>query len=63
MVLELRERIADGSYTVDPGLVAEAMLVRIRREPASAVLVTPQSLDGEAVGAQQRDAAAGFDLA
>ena len=63
MVRELRESIADGSYTVDPGLVAEAMLVRMRREPASAVLVPPQSLDGDAVRAQQRDAAAGFDLA
>ena len=63
MVRELRESITNGSYLVDPTLVAEAMLVRMRREPASAVLVPPQALDGEAVGAQQRDAAAGFDLA
>jgi anti-sigma-28 factor FlgM len=63
MVRELRESITDGSYTVDPSLVAEAMLVRMRREPASVVLVPPQSLDGDTVGAQQRDAAAGLDLA
>ena len=63
MVRELSESIADGSYTVDPGLVAEAMLIRMRREPASAVLVPPQSLDADTVRAQQRDAAAGFDLA
>ncbi len=63
MVRELRESITDGSYMVDPTLVAEAMLVRMRRDPASAVLVPAQSVDGEAVGAQQRGATAGFDLA
>jgi hypothetical protein len=63
MVRELRERITDGSYTVDPSLVAEAMLVRMHREPASVVLVSPQSLDGDAVRVQQRDAAAGLDFA
>jgi len=63
MVRELSESIADGSYTVDPGLVAEAMLIRMRREPASAVLVPPESLDTDTVRVHQRDATAGFDLA
>jgi hypothetical protein len=63
MVRELRERIDDGSYTVDPGRVAEAMLARIRREPASAMLVALEALDGDAVGVQQREPAARFDLA
>ena len=63
MVRELRERVTDGSYTVDPSLVAEAMLVRMHREPGSVVLVSLQSPDGDALGVQQRDAAAGLDLA
>ena len=63
MVRELSESIADGSYTVDPGLVAEAMLMRMRREPASAVLVPLQSLDADTVRVHQRDTAAGLDLA
>ena len=63
MVRELSESIAAGTYTVDPGLVAEAMLSRMRGEPASAVLVPLQSLDTDTVRVHQRDTAAGFDLA
>jgi len=60
---ELRERIEDGSYTVAPDLVAEAMIVRMRRDPASAVLVALEAPDRDTVRVHQRDTAAGFDLA
>ena len=63
MVRELRERIDAGSYDVDPGRVAEAMLVRMRREPASSVFVALETLDGDSIGVQQRESAARFDLA
>ncbi len=53
---DLRERIEAGTYSVEPGLVAEAMLVRIRRDQASAVLVAAQALDLDAAGAEQSDA-------
>ena len=53
---DLRERITDGTYSIDPGLVAEAIIVRMRRDRASAVFVAPQAPDLDAAGPEQRDA-------
>ena len=58
MQCELRERIEAGTYCVDPGLVAEAMLVRMCGEGASTVLVPPQAPDLDAAGPEQGDAGA-----
>ena len=58
MQLELRERIEAGTYEVEPGLVAEAMLRRM-----SAVFVSRQAVDRDAVRPDQREPAPGFDLA
>ena len=58
---ELRQSIEDGSYTVDPGLVAEAMIVHMRGDSASAMFVAPQPLNCDALRIQQRDAGSGLD--
>ena len=63
MQCELRERIEAGTYCVDPSLVAEAMIVRMRGERASAVLVPPQPADLDAIGSEQDDAGAFGDSA
>ena len=63
MQCELRERIEAGTYRVDPGLVAEAMIVRMRGERASAVLVPPKPADLDAAGSEQDDAGALGDAA
>jgi len=53
---DLRERITDGTYSIDPGLVAEAIIVRMRRDRPSAVFVAPQPPHPDAAGPEQRDA-------
>jgi len=58
---ELRQSIEDGSYTVDPELVAEAMIVHMRADRASAMFVAPQPLDWAAVRVQKGDTAPGLD--
>ncbi len=60
---ELRERIEAGTYCVDSTLVAEAMIIRMRRERASAVFVPPQATDLDAAGPEQGDAGALGDSA
>jgi hypothetical protein len=63
MLRELRERIQSGAYLVDPALVAEAMIGRMTGDRASAVLVPPQSLDGQSIAAEDRCARALLDQA
>ena len=63
MQCELRERIEAGTYSVDPSLVAEAMIARMRDERASAVLVPPQPADLDATWSEQDDAGALGDAA
>lgn len=59
---QLAERIARGEYVVDAEAVAEAMIMRWRNGP-SMVLVAAQALDGDTVGADEDEPAAGADVA
>ena len=56
----LRQEIASGSYCVDAERVAAAMITRMARERPSAVLVTPQPLDREAIGSDQLNSGTTF---
>lgn len=58
---ELRRLVAEGRYVVDPRVVAEAILQRLRDRRLSRVLVAPELLNGRAVGVDEHDAGAGFD--
>jgi hypothetical protein len=49
----LRRTIEAGTYEVDPQAVASAMLAQLVARRRSAVLVTPEALDGKAVAAKQ----------
>lgn len=63
MQRELKARIDAGVYRVDPMLVAEAMIGRMRGEGASAVLVPPQPLDPGAIRVEKADAGPVLDQA
>jgi hypothetical protein len=63
MHLDLCERIESGSYLVDPGLVAEAMVRRMAREGVSAVLVPAQAGDDPAPPVQEAEAGSFGDTA
>lgn len=58
MSRDLRDRIENGTYSVEPALVAEAMLRRM-----SAVLVPTQAVDRDAIGVEQAEPAPGLHLA
>jgi glutamine synthetase len=51
--LDLRARVAGGSYEVDPHAVAEAMMRRMGASSRSAVLVPRELLDEVAPGAHE----------
>jgi hypothetical protein len=63
MQLELRDSIAAGSYEVDPALVAQAMISRMRTERTSAMLVAPEAFHLDALGVDQPDSGPRLDHA